>query len=60
MNKKYELISKYFSDLSKIWLTATVVKQFAEQRFEIHSFIGGIVLGLIFIISAIILQPKED
>jgi hypothetical protein len=60
MKNKYELIAKYFSDLSKIWLTATVIKQFAERKFDLISFVGGVILSLVFLIGAILFQPTEE
>lgn len=56
--EQYKLLSKYFSDLSKIWFAATIVKQFAERRFDLVSTIVGVFVSAFLIILAILLPAK--
>jgi len=59
MNRKMELLAKYFADLSKVSFGAIVVKQFVEHKLNTAGLIIGIFVAIYFIILAYIIQPKE-
>ena len=59
MNKKVELLAKYFADLSKIFISAVVIKQFAEKDVNLAEVVIGFLFALITILIACMLQPKE-
>lgn len=59
MNKRNDLLAKYLADLSKIFLSAFIVKQFIERKFSPIEFIIGGLSALALIIAAYFIQPKE-
>ncbi|MEW6557967.1 MAG: hypothetical protein AB1349_11565 [Elusimicrobiota bacterium] len=59
MNKKKELLAKYFADLSKIFLSAIVIKQFVEHKLNIADLIIGFLVSGGLILLAYYIQPKE-
>ncbi len=58
MNKRLELLAKYLSDLSKIFFSAIVVKQFIERQFNLLEFSIGLVSAIALFIVAYFVQPK--
>ena len=59
LNKRLDLLAKYLADLSKIFFSAVVVKQFIEPRFDIMEFGLGLVSAVSLFIVAYFVQPKE-
>jgi len=59
MNKRLDLLAKYLSDLSKIFFSAVVVKQFFEQHFDLLEFSIGLASAIALFIIAYFIQPKE-
>jgi flagellar biosynthesis protein FliR len=58
VNKRHDLLAKYFATLSQIVFGAVVVKQFTEQLNVLELGLGvSIAIG--FIVLAYIIQPKE-
>ncbi len=59
MNKRQDLLAKYLSDVSKIFLTAAVVKQFVGERFNPHELAIVLVTAALLFVIAYFVQPKE-
>lgn len=59
MNKRLDLLAKYLADLSKIFFSAVVVKQFIERYFNFLEFSIGIASAIALFIIAYFIQPKE-
>lgn len=59
MNKRLDLLAKYFADLSKIIFSAVIIKQFIGDRFNTLELMLGSVSALVFIIVAFFIEPKE-
>lgn len=59
MNKRLDLLAKYLADLSKIFLSAVVVKQFIERHFNFLELSIGIASAIALFIIAYFIQPKE-
>lgn len=58
MNKRHDLLAKYFATLSQIIFGAVVVKQFTE-RFNISELLIGFCIVTLLVILAYFIQPKE-
>jgi hypothetical protein len=58
-NKRLDLLAKYLADLSKIFFSAVIVKQFIGGGFNAPELILGTLVTLLFIIAALMIQPKE-
>lgn len=59
MNKRLDLLAKYLADLSKIFFSAVVVKQFLERQFNLSEFTIGLASAIVLFIIAYFVQPKE-
>ena len=59
MNKRLDLLAKYLADLSKIFFSAVIVKQFIGDGFNAPELMLGSLITVGFIIAALIIQPKE-
>ncbi|MEK6683406.1 MAG: hypothetical protein AABY46_01960, partial [Nitrospirota bacterium] len=59
MNKRLDLLAKYLADLSKIFFSAVVVKQFIERRLDLLEFSIGLLSAVSLFIIAYFVQPKE-
>ncbi|MFQ6091285.1 MAG: DUF6722 family protein [bacterium] len=57
--KRFELLSKYFADISKLFFGAGVLKQFLQKEPIFHEILIGLILSLILLGVAFFLQPKE-
>jgi hypothetical protein len=59
MNKRLDLLAKYLADLSKIFFSAVVVKQFIERHFNLLEFSIGLASAIALFIVAYFVQPQE-
>ena len=59
MNKRLDLLAKYLADLSKIFLSAVVVKQFIEHQLNLLEFTIGVSSAIALFVIAYLIQPKE-
>jgi predicted patatin/cPLA2 family phospholipase len=59
MNKRLDLLAKYLADLSKIFFSAVVVKQFIEHHFNPLEFTIGVISAIALFVIAYFIQPKE-
>jgi hypothetical protein len=59
VNKRLDLLAKYFADLSKILFSAVIVKQFIGAGFDALELVLGSFAALVFIVGAVLIQPKE-
>lgn len=58
MNKRLDLLAKYFATLSQIIFGAVIVKQFTEQLNWLELGIG-LLISTGFVTLAYFIQPKE-
>lgn len=58
MNKRHDLLAKYFATLSQIIFGAVVIKQFTEQ-FNLGELFLGLCIATGFVVLAYFIQPKE-
>ena len=59
MDKRKELLSKYFSDLSKIFFTTGIAKQLISTKYDLVELLFGLFASIIMLIIAYFMQPKE-
>jgi len=59
MNKRKELLSKYFADISKLFFGAGIVKQILTNQYDMMELTCGLIASLILLIIAYFIQPKE-
>ncbi|MBI3812940.1 MAG: hypothetical protein HY279_00525 [Nitrospinae bacterium] len=58
MNKKHDLLAKYFATLSQIVFGVVVIRQFTEH-FNVLELAIGLCIVVLLVIVAYIIQPKE-
>jgi len=59
MDKRKELLSKYFADLSKIFFATGIAKQIMSSKYNIIELTFGLFSAIIMLIIAYFIQPKE-
>ena len=59
MDKRKELLSKYFADLSKIFFATGIAKQIMSSRYNMIELTFGLFSSMIMLIIAYFIQPKE-
>lgn len=57
MNKRHDLLAKYFATLSQIVIGAVVIKQFTEH-FDLMEMGVGLSMALLLIVLAYFIQPE--
>lgn len=57
--KRLEFVAKYLSDISKLFFTAGVVKQFFGDEMNLVELIIGNIIALILFAIGFFLHPKE-
>jgi hypothetical protein len=59
MNKRHDLLAKYLADLSKIFFSAVIVRQFIERQFNLIELTIGLSSAILLFVFAYFIQPKE-
>jgi len=58
-NKRLELLSKYFADISKLFFGGGVLKEILQDTFSFRHILISFLLSFLLLIGAFFLQPKE-
>jgi hypothetical protein len=59
MNKRQDLLAKYLADLSKIFFSAVIVRQFVERQVNPLKLFIGLSSAIILFVIAYFVHPKE-
>ena len=59
MDKRKELLSKYFADLSKIFFATGIAKQIISNSYDLIELVFGLFASITMLIIAYFIHPKE-
>jgi len=59
MNKRQDLLAKYLADLSKLFFSAVIVKQFIEHQVSLPELLIGLSSAIVLFVIAYFVQLKE-
>jgi len=59
MDKRRELLSKYFADLSKIFFATGIAKQIIPGVYDLIEMVFGLFASITMLIIAYFIHPRE-